>query len=137
MIREALATLGGIVVGQLSDRLGRRRSLVVGFVAFAASALLILADATALVIVGTIGCGLLFGGLATVIAAYIVDRTDDATYGPSYAAATFAFGLAQVASPQAGGAIADWRGSFTLVFVLSATVMALGALSASRLPADA
>ena len=52
-----------------------------------------------------------------------MDRTDAATYGPSYAAATFAFGVAQVSSPQIGGFIADWRGSFTLVFVMSAVVM--------------
>ncbi len=129
--------LGGIVVGQLSDRLGRRRTLSVGFAAFSLSTLAILQGDTLWVSVGTIGCGLLFGGLATVIAAYIVDRTDATTYGPSYAAATFAFGVAQVASPQVGGAIADWRGSFTLVFILSATVMGIGAVTALFLPRDA
>lgn len=128
--------LGGVVLGQVSDRLGRRRTLSLGFFTFSLSALAILQNGTAWVALGTIGCGLLFGGLATVIAAYIVDRTDDTTYAPSYAAATFAFGVAQVASPQAGGAIADWRGSFTLVFVLSAAVMAAGGFTALRLPVD-
>ena len=73
-------------------------------------------------------------GLPSVIAAYLVDRTDETTYGPSYAAATFAFGVAQVTSPQIGGWIADWRGSFTLVFVISAVAMAGGAGFAWALP---
>ena len=85
-------------------------------------------------VVGAVIVGFLFGGIPSVIAAYLVDRTDAATYGPSYAAATFAFGVAQVSSPQIGGLIADWRGSFTLVFVVSATAMTSGALFAWALP---
>jgi hypothetical protein len=37
-------------------------------------------------------------------------------------------------SPQIGGLIADTTGSFTLVFVLSATISMVGAAAASRLP---
>ena len=54
--------------------------------------------------------------------------------GPAYAAATFAFGIAQVSSPQLGGFIADQLGSFTLVFTLSAAAMALGGVVAATLP---
>jgi len=39
-------------------------------------------------------------------------------------------------APQAGGLIADWQGSFTLVFVLSAVVMTSGSLFALLLPHD-
>jgi len=88
------------------------------------------------VFIAAAGLGLTFGGLATVIAAYIVDNTDPLTYGPSYAAATFAFGVAQMLSPQAGGLIADWQGSFTLVFVLSSVVMMGGSMFALLLPHD-
>jgi hypothetical protein len=38
-------------------------------------------------------------------------------------------------SPQLGGLIADWAGSFTIVFVLSAVVAGAGAVISSRLPA--
>ena len=89
---------------------------------------------TAMVVIGAVLVGILFGGIPSVIAAYLVDRTDTSTYGPSYAAATFAFGVAQVSSPQIGGLIADWRGSFTLVFAVSATAMTSGALFAWNLP---
>ena len=95
---------------------------------------LILTGRLAPVIVGAVMTGFLFGGIPSVIAAYLVDRTDGTTYGPSYAAATFAFGMAQVSSPQLGGLIADWRGSFTLVFAISAVVMASGGVVAAALP---
>ena len=42
----------------------------------------------------------------------------------------------QAVSPQIGGAIADWRGSFTLVFWLAALVALIGAMAAWSLPED-
>lgn len=132
----ASTLVGGISAGRVSDIFGRRRTLIVAFAAFAGFAMLLLTDNTATVAVGAIGCGVLFSGMPTVIAAYIIDRTDTTTYGPSYAAATFAFGVAQVMSPQAGGAIADWRGSFTLVFIASAVVMLGGSAICLALPRD-
>ena len=128
--------VGGILLGRISDRIGRRVTLIYGFPLWAVAVGLLLTGRLALVVVGAVVVGLLFGGLPSVIAAYLIDRTDSATYGPSYAAATFAFGLAQVASPQIGGLIADWRGSFTLVFVMSAAAMTLGAVFAYALPED-
>ncbi len=132
----ASTVFGGVILGRISDRYGRRLTLVTGYLGFAGSTLLLLTGAYPWVIAGSVGVGILFGGLATVIAAYIVDQTTAATYGPAFSAATFAFGVAQVLSPQAGGALADWRGSFTSVFVLSATVMASGAIFAWALPHD-
>ncbi len=132
----ACTVFGGVAVGRVSDVVGRRRALVGGYVGFAASTLLLLTDDLLWVTVGAVGCGVLFAGLPTVIAAYIIDRTDATSYGPSYAAATFAFGVTQVAAPQVGGAIADWQGSFTMVFLLSAAVMSTGSLVALALPRD-
>ena len=83
---------------------------------------------------GAIGIGLAFSGLPSVIAAYVVDATDAVTYGPAYSAATLAFGVSQMAAPQVGGLLADWLGSFTAVFLLSAAVATTGAVVSSRLP---
>ncbi len=126
--------LGGIALGRVSDRIGRRLTLLFGFPLWSAAVLLILTGQLAPVIIGAIIIGFLFGGIPSVIAAYLIDRTDSTSYGPSYAAATFAFGVAQVASPQIGGLLADWRGSFTLVFLSSAIVMSFGAIFAYALP---
>ena len=133
-IAGACTIVGGISMGRISDKVGRRLTLMFGFPMWAVAVGLILTGQLVAVVIGAVVVGFLFGGLPSVIAAYLIDRTDSTTYGPSYAAATFAFGLAQVASPQIGGLIADWRGSFTLVFVASAAVMTLGTVFASMLP---
>jgi MFS family permease len=128
------AIFGGILLGPLSDRIGRRVTLVAAFVAFGASTLAILPGHQPWVAVGSVGVGLAFSGLPAVIAAYVVDATDATTYGPSYSAATLAFGVAQMAAPQVGGLVADWLGSFTVVFLTSAVIAAAGAVLSSRLP---
>jgi MFS family permease len=129
------AVFGGVLLGPLSDRIGRRSTLVGAFLVFAVATLAILSGRQPWVLLGAIGIGLMFSGLPTVIAAYVVDATDAATYGPAYAAATLAFGVAQAVSPQIGGIIADVAGSFTPVFLLSAAFAVLGAACSSRLPA--
>ena len=114
------AVFGGLLLGPLSDRLGRRTTMVGAFAAFGVSTLAVLPGRQPLVLLGAIGIGLAFSGLPAVIAAYVVDATDAVTYGPAYSAATLAFGVAQMAAPQVGGLLADWLGSFTAVFLLSA-----------------
>jgi MFS family permease len=126
---------GGVVLGPLSDRFGRRATLVGSFATFCLSTLAVLTGEQALVLAGAVGVGLAFSGAPAVVAAYVVDATDAATYGPVYSAATLAFGVAQMAAPQVGGLLADWTGSFTAVFALSAAVAVAGAALASRLPA--
>lgn len=134
-ITGGAAVFGGIVLGPLSDRVGRRATIIGSFATFGVCALLILTGTQPWVALGAAGVGLAFSGLPTVIAAYVVDATDVSTYGPAYSAATLAFGAAQMASPQVGGLIADWTGSFTVVFLLSAVLAVVGATFASRLPA--
>ncbi|HAS11697.1 MAG TPA: hypothetical protein DCS55_14465 [Acidimicrobiaceae bacterium] len=130
-----LATIvGGIALGAVADRIGPRPSLVGGFALFAAGTGGILSGQTAAVLAGGVAIGMMFGGLPSVIATYIVQASDHVTYGPRYAVATLAFGIAQVTSPQIGGLIADLTGSFTVVFLLSGGVALLGAVASSMLP---
>jgi MFS family permease len=125
---------GGIALGALSDRIGRRRTLTGSFTMFSACALLVLTGQQPWVTIAAIGAGLAFSGGPALITAQIVAHTDTATYGPAFSAATLAFGLAQMTSPQLGGFIADAAGSFTWVFVLSAAISMIGAAAATRLP---
>jgi MFS family permease len=129
------AVFGGLTLGPLSDRLGRRNTLTAAFVLFGVCALLVLTGRQPFVGIAVVGVGLVFSGAPALIIAHIVDHTDSDTYGPAFSAATLAFGVAQMVSPQIGGTIADWLGSFTWVFVLSASVSAVGAIASSRLPA--
>jgi MFS family permease len=127
------SVFGGTTLGPLSDRIGRRVSLTAGFVVFAGCSLLALTGRQPWVALAAFGVGLMFSGMPALIIAHVVDHTDADTYGPAFSAATLAFGVMQMISPQVGGAIADATGSFTLVFVLSAAVSLMGAAAASRL----
>jgi len=128
------AVFGGIVLGPLSDRIGRRITLTTTFTLFGLCALLLLTGRQPWVAIASAGIGLMFSGMPALIIAHIVDQTDANTYGPAFSAATLAFGGTQMISPQIGGALADALGSFTWVFVLSAAASWIGAIFASRLP---
>jgi len=126
--------IGGLTISPLSDRVGRRLTLVTAFIVWAASALAVLTGSFPVVVVAAVAIGLSFSGIPSTIIAHVVTHTDQSTYGPAFSATTLAFGLSQAVSPQIGGAIADWRGSFTAVFVLAAMVALIGAAAVSRLP---
>ena len=81
--------------------------------------------------------GVMFSGIPATIIAHVVTHTDERSFGPVFSATTLAFGIAQAISPQIGGAIADWRDSFTVVFLLAAAVALLGAVAAWSLPEEA
>ena len=130
----ASTAVGGLLLGPLSDRIGRRVTLTSAFTIFALASLLVLTGRQPWVTVAAVGIGVMFSGMPALIIAHVVDNTDTDTYGPAFSAATLAFGVTQMVSPQIGGALADALGSFTWVFVLSASVSMLGALCSSRLP---
>ncbi len=125
--------VGGLTIVPLSDRIGRRVTLVGAFAMWAAASLAILSGSLPLVLVAAFAVGLMFSAIPGTIIAHVVTHTDSATYGPAFSAATLAFGVAQAVSPQIGGALADWQGSFTGVFVLAAAVALGGAAAATRL----
>jgi MFS family permease len=81
-----------------------------------------------------IGLGLLFSALPTLMTIYVVENATAEDYGPSFAAATLAFGIAQTIAPPIGGFIADLSGSFTLAFLLSSAMGVVGLMASLRLP---
>ncbi len=125
---------GGVVVGLVADRFGERETLTVGYVLFATAIGGIMTGVVGLVAIGAIVLGMMFAGLAAVIASYVVKHTTPERFGPSYAAATFAFGVSQMLAPQVGGALADATGNFTAVFALSAVFALGGAVASNKLP---
>ncbi len=128
------AAFGGVSLGALSDRIGRRITLMGAFTMYASCGLLVLTGRQPFVAIASLGIGLAFSGGPALITGHIVAHTTSDTYGPAFAAATLSFGVAQMISPQIGGLIADLAGSFTPVFMLSAAVSMVGAAAASRLP---
>jgi MFS family permease len=125
---------GGLIVGSISDRIGRRLTLTIAFVSWAVASVGILTGSLPVVLVSTVLVGIMFSGIPATIIAHVVAHVDERSFGPVFSATTLAFGIAQAVSPQIGGAIADWRGSFTLVFWLAAVMALIGAMAAWSLP---
>lgn len=125
---------GGLVLGRLSDRRGRRPTLVVAFAVMGVAALAPVAGVEPLVTVAAMSFGIVFAGIPAVIAAAVRDHLDPRSFGAAFGTLTLAFGLGQVLGPQLGGSIADLTGSFDLAFFVSATAAVVGALGAASMP---
>ena len=127
-LMAATTIVGGPLLGQVSDRVGRRSTLIVGFLAAAVGAASVLTDAEPWVSLGAIVFGLAFSGLVSVIAAYVGDHSPAHQFASAFGAVTVAFALAQAGGPYLGGWLRDRSGDFVAVFAVSCAVWLLGAL---------
>ncbi len=128
---------GGPTFIALARRTGPRAALSIAFGAWMLTTLVILPGLTVPTLAAAVIAGMLFAAMPTLLTLYVVNNTSAEDYGPAFAAGTFAFGVAQMISPQLGGFIADLAGSFTPVFLLSAALAGLGLLASLRLPGRA
>ncbi len=124
---------GGLLAGRLSDAVGRRPTMVAGFVGMAAGALGARFAPTWLLFPLVVLFGFAFAGVPTAIAAYVGDRVSRSQFPAAYGVATLAFGIAQMVAPQIGGIVGDVTGGFTSVFVASAVMALVGAGLSLRL----
>lgn len=125
---------GGPLFVWIGRRIGSRLSLALAFTGWIIVVLLILPGWFVVTLPAAVAVGLCFAGIPSMITLYVVENTTVEDYGPSFAAATLAFGVAQMVSPQAGGLLADMTGSFTIVFVLSAALAGTGVIASLCLP---
>ena len=127
---------GGPTFASIAKRFGARVTISVAFGLWPIFVGIVLTGQYLPVLVASIGLGFLFSALPSLITLYVVENTSPQDYGPAFAAATLAFGIAQTVSPPIGGWIADQNGSFALVFMLSALVSVLGLMASLRLPSN-
>lgn len=128
---------GGPVFVTLGERIGARLGLATAFTGWVVIVLVLLPGWQTVTYPAAFVVGLLFAGIPTMITLYVVSNTSVDDYGPAFSAATLAFGVSQMVSPQIGGALADLAGSFTTVFLLSAAVAVIGVVMSLRLPRPA
>lgn len=121
-------TAGGIVLGRLSDRTGRRTALVLAYAACASCPLLVLTYREPFVSVAAALFGLMFSGAVALVATYTADHAGPAEYAGAFATLTVAFALAQAAGPQVGGYLVDHSGHFAATFGLGSVVLATACL---------
>jgi DHA1 family bicyclomycin/chloramphenicol resistance-like MFS transporter len=128
-------TVGQLVFGPLSDRLGRFRPLLVGSVLFvAASVAAAFAPSIGFLITARVVQGLA-GAAGTVIArAIISDRAHGPAAASAYSLMMIVGGVAPVIAPVAGGALAGaigWRGLLGIVLAM-AVLMLVSVLAVVR-----
>ena len=125
---------GGPLLTALAQRLGVRLTLAVAFGLWPVLVGVVLTGQLTLTLMACVGLGLLFAALPTLVTLFVVQNTSAQDYGPSFAAATLSFGIAQTIAPPIGGLIADQTGTFLLVFILSGIVSLVGMAASLRLP---
>ncbi len=126
--------VGAPVAGWISDRAGRRRALMVVMVMIitvATTVALVTGPGLALVVV-TLGG--MWSSYPALTATYMRDHLEDRAFGAAYGTMTIFYGLAAVPAPIVVGALADWRGSFTLSYLGVSMLAVVGLLALRRLP---
>ncbi|NTY63321.1 multidrug effflux MFS transporter [Mycolicibacterium sphagni] len=120
-------TFGQLMFGPLSDRLGRRRPLIVGaLLCVAASVVAATAPTVGILIVARFAQG--FGGAAGMVIgrAVISDLTGGKTAGRAFSLMMIVGGVAPVVAPFAGGLLVDslgWRGILWVVCAIAVAML--------------
>ncbi|WP_419916208.1 MFS transporter [Candidatus Poriferisodalis sp.] len=125
---------GGPIFGRSADRLGRRRTVTIGFcvsmisMVFMTAYPLLAVGGQALAWAAAFIFGTAFTGIIASIAARVSDSLAGDEFGAAYGVATIVFGLGLAAGPQLGGATADWFDSFGPAFGLAVAACVAGVL---------
>ena len=127
---------GGPLFAAFAKRIGIRLTLALAFGLWPILLGIVMIGISLPVLLACLGLGLLFSAFPILITLYVVENTTPEDYGPSFSAATLAFGITQIISPPLGGLMADMTGSFTIVFLLAAMMGLLGLTVSLRLPND-
>jgi len=125
---------GGPLLITVAQRIGSRWATVIAFSLWPVFIGVVLTGIPTPTLFACIGLGFLFGGIPSLMTLYVVENTRAEDFGPSFSAATLAFGVAQTISPPIGGFIADVSGSFALVFLLASVMGIVGLIAALQMP---
>jgi len=125
---------GGPLIVSIASRIGTRWAAVLAFGLWPIFILIVLSGIQWPTLIACVGLGFLFSGIPTLMTLYVVENTTAQGYGPSFAAGTLAFGIAQTVSPPIGGFIADLSGSFVLVFLLASLMGVAGVIASLQFP---
>jgi OFA family oxalate/formate antiporter-like MFS transporter len=129
-------TLGRVVSGFLSDRIGRTNTMILAFVLQAVNMFAFSYYTTPpLLIFGAAFTGLCYGTVFTLFPTTTADYYGVKNLGVNYGLVFTGFGVAGVIGPMLGGKIRDAFGSYHNAFTISAIMLLVGAVLAFLLKA--
>ncbi len=121
-------TLGRVVSGFLSDRIGRRQTMLLAFLLQAVNMFVfVYYRSPSLLLFGSAFTGLCYGTIFTLFPAATADFYGLRNLGVNYGFVFTAFGVAGVTGPYLAGAIRDHFGSYHYAFLICAFMLLLGA----------
>ncbi len=138
MTLAAFNTLGRVVSGFVSDRIGRTNTMVLAFVLQAVNIFIFAHYNTpALLILGTAFIGFCYGTIFTLMPAATADFYGVKNLGVNYGFVFTGFGIAGVLGSRYGGMIRDLFGSYNLAYKICAAMLLVAAALAycTRAPA--
>jgi len=124
----ALSIFSGPLFGGLSDRIGRRKGLMMAYILFTLAYTLAAANLPNLFLYASIIIfGLIVWSIPTIMSAAVGDYMGPAQAVKALGFITLFFGAGQIAGPAIAGFLADITGSFSAGFWLCAGLTALAA----------
>jgi OFA family oxalate/formate antiporter-like MFS transporter len=121
-------TAGRVISGYVSDRIGRRNTMLLAFGLQAVNMFLFSRYNTpALVMFGAAFTGICYGAIFTLMPASTADFYGLKNLGVNYGMLFTAFGVAGVCGPLLAGRIRDLSGAYSTAFVVSGVLLILGA----------
>jgi OFA family oxalate/formate antiporter-like MFS transporter len=128
MVLAAFNSLGRVVSGFVSDRIGRTHTMVLAFTLQAVNMFLFARYNTpALMIFGTAFTGLCYGTIFTLMPAATADFYGVKNLGVNYGIVFTGFGVAGVLGSRYGGMVRDLFGSYTLAYKICAAMLLVAA----------
>ncbi len=125
----ALSIFSGPLFGGLSDRIGRRKGLMIAYTLFTLAYILAAAPLPNMFLYGSIVIfGLIVWSIPTIMSAAVGDYMGPAQAVKALGFVTLFFGAGQIAGPAMAGFLADVTGSFSAGFWLCAGLTCLAAL---------
>lgn len=127
------SAIGGPALGRLSDRVGRRSTVVAGQLTLALCCVVLPTPSLALALGSAAVFGVLMSGVGAAVPAHLGDSMEARHVPGAFGVLTLALGLGQCTGPAIGGVLIDATGGFRATFALAAGAFVLGAVAAWRL----
>ncbi len=133
-----LSLFSGPIFGSLSDRIGRKASLITVFSIQTAAYLLVAFRLPELFLYLSIGCyGIVAWSIPSIISALVGDLAGPGRATSVFGFITFIFALGQIAGPGIAGLLAEKSGSFATSFLMAAIFAGTAVVLAALLPKPA